>query len=245
MYLASTMPLRFVALLILYFGLGIEVYGQAVSPVHGAVLRKASSVRLAGVTVLNKRTNSTVRTNSLGLFSIMALPADTISFSVLGYLKKNIVLKDLQDQIVYLQQSSEIAEVTIRATSMKDELKEVENSFRKKGIYYKGKPPLRLLLPVGGSPLTFFHELLSKDGKRARRWSKYADQQLAFYKVASRFNDLTIKRVVPIGDDELLDFKDQFWPKPEQVSVWNDVELYAYIKESYLKFKSAKSVSVP
>jgi len=212
-------------------------YGQAGSLVQGAVFRKTTNIRLAGVSVLNKKTNNTVRTNNLGLFSIMASTGDTLIFSVLGYLKKQIVLTSLGGQIVYLQQSNELEVVSVRARTIKAELMEVEKSFRNKGIYYKGKPPLRLLSPLGGSPLTFFHELLSKDGKRARRWSRYADRELEYYTVAARFNDNTIKKVIPIPDEELPAFKEAYRPKSQDINAWSEFELYAYIKESYNKFK--------
>jgi len=212
-------------------------YSQSGSLVQGAVFRKSTNIRLAGVSVLNKKTNNTVRTNNLGLFSIMASTGDTLVFSVLGYLKKQIVLTSLEGQIVYLQQSNELEVVSVRARTIKAELMEVEESFRSKGIYYKGKPPLKLLSPLGGSPLTFFHELLSKDGKRARRWSRYADRELEYYTVAARFNDNTIKKVIPIPDEKLPAFKEAYWPKSQDINAWSDFELYAYIKESYNKFK--------
>ena len=231
-------------LLAICFILTCNCYAQSASVVQGAVFCKSTNIRLAGVSVLNKKTNNTVRTNNLGLFSIVASTGDTLVFSVLGYLKKQIVLSGLQDQIVYLQQSNELEEVSIRARTIKADLMEVEKSFRSKGIYYKGKPPLKLLSPLGGSPLTFFHELLSKDGKRARRWSRYADQQLEYYTIAARFSDNAIKKVVPILEEELPDFKEAYWPRLENINAWNDFELYAYIKESYNKFKESSERSL-
>ena len=208
---------------------------------EGAILEKGTNSRISKALVRNKRLNHQILTDNLGLFSIIASPGDTLEISHPDYIKQELVVAGSADLIIYLQVSNLLREVAIKGESARERLAEVETSFRKKGIYYKGRPPLKLLSPFGGSPLTFFYELLSKDGKRARRFGEYAQSENDYYEVASRFNDYSIKRVTAIKDDELQAFKLAFWPSVEQIRTWNDFDLLNYIKTSFSKFKSKSS----
>ena len=213
---------------------------QTSKPVIGVVFRKGTSVRVYNATVYNFKKNISVSTDHFGLFTIMASVGDTLLVEAEGYMAEKLVVRSFKDILIHLSGTTLLAEVVVKAVTPKQNLKEVEEEFRKKGIYYKGKPPLRLLLPFGGSPLTFFHELLSKDGKRARHFTKYAQQEMDYYDVASKFNDNSIKKIVPIKDDELEGFKTKYWPKADVVRSWNDFDLYNYIKKSFMEFKEGK-----
>lgn len=211
---------------------------------QGAVFQKGTSSRLAGALVRNEANRERASTDKLGVFSIRAAVGDTLTISCIGFLDQRVVVKDFQDLLIYLLKSNQLAEVNIYSKTLIQDLKEVEDQFRAKGIYYKGRPPLLLLLPFGGSPLTFFHELLSKDGKRARRFSKYADREIAFYTVASRFTEYLIKNTVPIRDEVVADFQLEYWPTVEEIKQWNDVDLISYIRRSWDDFKQKRPDAV-
>ncbi|WP_256009831.1 carboxypeptidase-like regulatory domain-containing protein [Desertivirga xinjiangensis] len=211
--------------------------------VQGVVLQRGTSTRLVGALVINLNSKDKVSSNNSGGFTIPASLGDTLEIRCIGFLSHKQVVHTYASLIVNLRQSNVLSEVVVHGNTLKKDLKEVEDQFRSKGIYYKGKPPLALLIPFGGSPLTFFHELLSKDGKRARRFHKYAERELEYYEIASRFNNGTIKRSVPIKDDELLDFKDAYMPTAEQLRSWNDFDLVNYIKRSYEEFKKTPTSS--
>lgn len=221
--------------------LGTVSKAQTLKVLQGVVFKKGTSTRIGNAAVYNATSNYTVATNTLGVFTMVASLGDTLVLSGPGYLNQEFIITSFKDVFIYLQPSNTLNEVKIQGETVKQRLAEAENSYRKKGIYYKGKPPLRLLLPFGGSPVTFFYELLSKDGRRARRFGDFAQSEADYYEVASRFNDYAIKSTVPIKDDELENFKTDFWPKAEQVKAWNDFDLYNYIKKSYQKFQLAKS----
>lgn len=208
---------------------------------QGVVFKKGTNTRVGNASIYNARANYMVSTNNLGIFTILASLGDTLVIGGPGYMDQKFAVNDFKDVLLYLQPSNTLNEVQIKSESVKQRLAEAENAYRKKGIYYKGRPPLRLLLPFGGSPVTFFYELLSKDGRRARRFGDFAQSEADYYEVASRFNDYAIKSTVPIKDEELESFKTDFWPKAEQVKTWNDFDLYSYIKRSYRQFQTAKT----
>ena len=92
-------------------------------------------------------------------------------------------------------------------------------------------------------PVTFFNEIFSKNGKRARRFNEYAERESEYYEIAARFNDRTIKSIIPaVGDDDLIVFKAAFWPTAEQMRSWNDFSLLSYIKKSYAEFLKSKNI---
>ncbi|MEJ6980286.1 hypothetical protein WG906_07485 [Pedobacter sp. P351] len=216
----------------------VSTFAQNGKTLQGVVLKKGSTVRISKANIFNKRGNYSVLTDNLGLFSILVIPGDTLEISHPEYLKQQLVVSTFSDMIIYLQIGHVLKEVIIKGESPTERLAEAEKSFKKKGIYYKGRPPLKLLSPFGGSPITFFYELFSKDGRRARRFGQFAQSETDYYEVASRFNDYNIKRVTAIRDEELPDFKVAFWPSVEQVRAWNDFDLLHYIKTSFVKFRS-------
>ncbi|WP_207534336.1 hypothetical protein [Desertivirga arenae] len=223
--------------------LSVITVAQVSKPLIGVVFRKGTSVRIYNATVYNLNKGISVSTDHFGLFTIMSSIGDTLSIEAEGYIGQKVGVRNYSDVMVYLVGTNVLAEVKVTGISPKQNLKEVEEEFRKKGIYYKGKPPLALLLPFGGSPLTFFHELLSKDGKRARRFHKYAEAELEYYEIARRFNDNTIKKTVNIKEEELEEFKKLYWPSADLVKGWNDFDLFNYIKRSYKDFTENKPKS--
>jgi hypothetical protein len=227
--------LRLLLSLLLIF-LNVSV-GRAQSLVKGTVFQAGSIIKISHVQVYNKNTRNTVYSNNLADFTIPASLGDTLEFSSEGYLKEILIVQKFKDILIQLQQISVLHEVEIKGKLRKHSMGDIADEYSKeKGIFYKGRPPLALLSPFGGSPLTFFYELFSKDAKRVRRLNKLAAKENEYEEVERRFTNKFIKDVVPIKDEELPDFKVAYWPKVEQLKTWSDYDLYNYIKKSYELF---------
>ena len=205
---------------------------------QGVVFKKGTNIRISNAEIVNRNSKARVSSNDFGIFRIVASANDTLEISGVGYLAQIFVVKDFTDIIVNLLPAAELLEVQVREKTIKQELEEARSSYRSKGVYYKGKPPLYLLI---FKPLTFINELVGKNAGQARRFNKFADRELQYYEVSSKFNDASIKRSVPIQDDELEDFKSMYWPTADQIKKWNEYDIISYIKRSYLDFKSGKS----
>jgi len=217
------------------------VRAQSQKMLNGVVFQVGTKTRVGEVAVYNKRTGFTNTTNNFGLFDILAKMGDTLEITHSGYQNKELVVSSFNDLIVYLRPTvNQLDEVKITSQSVKQGLKETEAGYRDKGIFYKGKPPLGLLSPLGGSPLTYLYERFSKDGKRARRLSELSARETAYSDVAVRFNNTVIKNIVPIKETDLEDFKTAYWPDAEQLKKWADYDLHSYIKKSFEEFKKGK-----
>jgi hypothetical protein len=213
--------------------------GSAQSIVRGTVFQAGSILKIGHVKVFNKKTMNTIYSNNLADFMIPASLGDTLVFSTDGYLSHSYIVSKLNNDIlIQLQPVNVLPEVEIKGKLRTHSMSEIANEYSKeKGIFYKGRPPLALLSPFGGSPVTFFYELFSKDAKRVRRLNKLAERERSYEIVERRFNNAFIKKAIPIKDDELEDFKLAYWPKIEQLNGWSDYDLFNYVKASYASFK--------
>lgn len=217
--------------------LAADCRGQLMKNLQGVVFETGTSATLRHARVFNKATNFTTFTDSLGRFNIAAAANDTIIISKVNYQEKAFVATRSEAIQVFLSRINELAEVTIKGQSIRAAQKDLEDAYRDKGIFFKGKPPIYLLSPFGGSPVTFFYELLSKDGKKARRLQKSARGEIEYSVVSRRFNDNIIKSVIPgISEVDLQKFKATYLPKAAQINTWSDYELFTYIKPSFEQY---------
>lgn len=217
---------------------GFSAGAQSIKAQQGAVLKRGSYLRISGASIKNIRSNFSVSTNDLGIFTILSSPGDTLEVSAMGYMTQRIGVSDFQDVIVQLQEITQLQEVVVTGKSLESELNDIRNSYRGKGSYYGGKPPL---LSYIFNPLSALGERFGKTGKRARRFNNFAAQELEYQEIVSRFNDLSIKRAVPaITQEELVDFRADYTPTVEQIRQWNEYDLVVYIRKSYKSFLANK-----
>lgn len=190
----------------------------------------------------NMTTKISTTPNHLGLFKINASIGDSIEILYKDMPKKTILVTSYENITVYLDRTILLDEVIINSSfDKKTNLKQIAAEYSKqKSIYFGGKPPIILLSPFGGSPITFFRELLGKDGKRVRRFNTYINQQLKNDAIDARFNKQVIRIVVSINDEELEAFYVIYRPDVNELKKWSDYELYDYIKKSYEDFKKRK-----
>jgi hypothetical protein len=214
--------------------------GQPVQVQKGMCYKTATSIRLGSVQILNKHTAFIAKSNIYGDFSIPAYPGDTLEISCAGYNRTTFVVTDLSDKVLFLDPVISLPEVVIKETSVQADLNSVKRGYRKKSVFYTGTPHYYYLIL---KPMTFIYENFKSEVINARKFNRYAKNEMAYYEIASRFNDISIKSSIPIKDDELEDFKAAYWPPLEQVKSWNDYDLSRYIIRSYQDFKKKKSSS--
>lgn len=213
-------------------------YPQSPQSIRGIVLNAQSGIRLGSVLVKNLRSGSLGKTNDHGEFNISVKLGDTLFLYRESYADGRIIVEDFRDKVIQLQPSNSLAEVVVKATSLHRDLQEVEDGYVSKGIFYQGKPPIALLSPFGGNPLTFFYELTSKDALQGRRFAKYSTREQEHAEISKRYNDKVIRSLVPVDEKDLSTFKESYKPTITQIREWKDVELYDYIKKSYREFMS-------
>ena len=218
-----------------------ETYAQSAKLQQGLLYKKGTNIRLGSIQVLNKRSLVKARSSVFGVFNILALCGDTLRFSGDNFQSDDFVVTDFADKIIFLEPVIQLNDVIVAEHSLKNDINEVQTGYRKKAVFYTGTPHYYYLVL---KPMTFIYENFKSEVIDARRFNRYAKRELAYYKVAERFNDTAIKKVVPIKDEELEDFELDYFPTMAQINAWNDYDLVNYIKNSYADFKKEKSNSL-
>lgn len=224
----------------------ISLRAQTEKLITGTVVlndvNRLTNADVSEVRIQNLTRHHSTNPDHLGNFKINAKIGDSLDVYRKGLPRKQIVVTTYEHVTIYLDSTILLEEVNVNAhIDRKINLKETAKEYsRQNSIYFGGKPPIALLSPFGGSPITFFRELLGKDGKRVRKFNNYVTQQLEQDELDARFNTQTIKQVIPIHDDEIEAFKTAYKPTIETLRKWSVYELYDYIKQSYRDFKTVK-----
>jgi hypothetical protein len=156
--------------------------------------------------IINKTQRTGTVSNAYGDFRITASVNDSISFSAIGYEKLTIVLTDsifIRGHIIKLKPIAyELDEVTIKP-------------------YHLNLPPISKFsipapvplpnqggvnIPTGISPVTFFYNRFSKEGKQKRYYKKLTEGTADFMLIGEKFNGELVSQITGLKDDELVKF---------------------------------------
>src|ERR1700744_2942561 len=182
-------------LFLLFLSIYGQSYGQSEKPLQGLIYKAGTSLRLGSVQILDKQSLSTAKSNIYGMFSIAASAGDTLEISCSGYNSNEFIVTDFTDRVFFLKPAIALPEVQIKETSVQADLNEVKRGYRKKSVFYTGTPHYYYLVL---KPMTFIYENFKSEVKDARKFNRYAIKELAYYEITARFNDHTIKNVIPI-----------------------------------------------
>ncbi len=220
------------------------VYGQKRNEYRGTILSADTILLLRGINLLNLNSKKHTVSDEYGNFVLDYKLGDTIEFRHDHWETKLVFGDKLTDSIFLKKRPIVLEEIVItrnRHNNEINDLKEIEKEKNKKGgIYYGGKPPIALLNPFGGKPITFFYELFSKNGKRARAMEKNIQLAIKESKIDRVFNRNAVKMSISIKDEDITPFMEEYRPTFEQVQSWNTYDLYLYIQKSYESFKAVK-----
>ncbi|QIL39130.1 carboxypeptidase-like regulatory domain-containing protein [Pedobacter sp. HDW13] len=199
----------------------------------GVVIEKGSNVRiaLAEITNLNNKIGAT--SNEIGLFEVNAKAGDTLLVKKRNLTDQMVVVKTDDDLVIYLVRGSTmLEEVTVKGQTKKQEMEDIKRDFRHNGSFYAGKPPLILLNPFGGSPLTFFYELFGKTPARARNFNRYYKKELSLIEIDKFFNKSLVISYTTLRGKELDKFLLDYYPSSSMANNWSNYDAVKYIKES-------------
>ena len=196
----------------------------------GVVFEKGTDIRIALAVVTNTRTNQGVGTNDMGFFQIAAKIGDTLLVQKRKFDNQYVVVKSEKDFIVNLIRADMILDdVTIKAENKQENLFAVKLEHRKKTYFYgKNRNPLHYIR----YPLAAIMELFSAEGKRARRFDRYYDQELKEVEIDKFFNLSLVKKNTSLTGKQLEVFMVNYRPKHKQIKKWNTYDAAGYIKKS-------------
>ncbi|MEJ2884521.1 hypothetical protein [Pedobacter sp. GR22-6] len=212
--------------------------GQSAKIIRGVIVQYGTKARIEEVTVSNQRSGQRVSSDKLGLFEIICKIGDTLMIERIGYQDLKVAIQNHADLTIPLKPSNRLKEVKISGQLASQQFRDISTAYSKeKGVFYGGKPPLKLLSPFGGSPVTFFYELFGKDARRVKRLNQLAKQAAEAEEIGKYFNDLIIRNAVPIDSNQLEPYKLMYTPKLDQLKKWSSYELANYIRSSYEEFQ--------
>ena len=201
--------------------------------VKGTIYRKISNDRLANVLITNLNTKSIALSDDHGNFTITGSFNDTLQFTTRDYTPQKQMYTGY-GMIIYLQPEIKLGEVTVKGQTKRQELNEIMQTYRSKGLYYDGKPPVTVFLPFGGSPITGLHELFSKDARNLRRFAKFQKGELEATEVDRRYNKSLVMKVTGLKDTtQALKFMDFWRPSFEDLKTWADYDLIKQIRAKF------------
>jgi hypothetical protein len=234
------MSSRLVCLFLLFMSKNILAQQEFV--LKGVLIDKGNQLRVALAEVKNKRTLLSTGTDDMGFFRIKASVGDTLLVSKRNFNDLEVVVRNSVDLVLYLHRGATLNEVVITAQSRKQALEEIRQEFRNKGSYYDGKPPLKLLIPFGGSPVQFFYELFGKTPARARRFKRMYDVEIENAEVDHFFNKSAITKQTSLTGQALEEFLISHRPDAKTVKTWTNYDALKWINESYKKYKDTATL---
>lgn len=209
---------------------------QALS-INGVIFKQDAADRISQATITDMQSQVIMMSDELGGFTIKASKGDTLIFNKNGYTPQKLAVSGPGDMAVYMQPARVLPEVAVKAESPKNELDDVKNVYRSKGLYFDGNPPWTAFLL---SPLTAFYELFGTDAKNERHFAQFSKNETEAIEVDKRYTHDLVKRVTGLPDEDVTKFMQQYRPSYEDMKAWNDYDLIAHIKKYLIYFKKHK-----
>jgi len=185
-----------------------------------------TAVAIPNCHIINKTQNRATISDDYGFFTVTANTGDSIMFSSIGYETITIAASDSMysnNRIVKLKPALYLlTELEIGLLSTYDRFKrdilsrEAQEAYRlaHDGETYSAfKSPLPnqggINIPLWGalgSPVTFFYDLLSTEGKQFRHYLSVINGTAEFIIIGEKFNGIIVKELTGFENDELIKF---------------------------------------
>lgn len=166
--------------------------------VSGQVLKQVDKTPIAGVSVFTKRSGLGASTDGEGRFKVQIASIDTLVFRALGYRQRLYVpalrsVTELRVNILLQEESVQLKEVQVGPVATPERVDRVLRNMKPRAAAPKprmnpmvpriiippkplsSEPPSPLMLL--SSPLNYFYEQFSKDGKQRRRVALLMEEQ--------------------------------------------------------------------
>lgn len=207
--------------------------------VQGIVFDKGTDQRVGKAFIKNDDTKENTFNNARGEFELGVSSGDFIITSKEGYTADTIKYTGQQVLMVYLNRTSiYIPEVNVVARRSPEEiLKQRQEDFSKA---YKLADPGSILSvgPTGaGLSIGSVFNMLSREGKNARRLTRFIQKEYEEDVIDSKFTRDLVGNITGLTGDHLSVFMRNYRPTYSFVSIASPYELTTYIRSKYEIFK--------
>jgi len=207
--------------------------------VAGLVLDKDTRQRVAKVLLVNNTSGANVFNNAKGEFHLAMKKGDVLIAKREEYKSDTLVYGGEQVVMVYLKKTSIYIEpVTVVAKKSPDQIL-AQRKIDYAKAYKLADPGDYFSVGPNGAGLSIgtIYNLLSKEGKNARKLTAYFQKEYEENMIDLKFSRMLVKNVTGL-DGELLDnFMLRYRPSYTFVQMANSYQMTGYILSKYEQFK--------
>lgn len=212
--------------------------------ITGMVTDADSRAGLPSVSIWNKRTKVGTVSNETGRFYIEAMPGDTIEFSMLSYVRQQIVASGISSvqNVALKRQIFGLQGVNVRGRIYHRDSLAVRDEY---GRYFGYKRPgaMDVLKTLPSNPITALSYLIPS---KARKRKEKFGEQLAYWEkekhIDYRYNPELVAKLTSLESPELDTFMLAYRPSYNFLLSASDYDLMLFIKQSYAKYVKLKGL---
>lgn len=209
--------------------------------VQGFVVDYDSKLRLAKVYIYNPSSDEGLYNNTKGEFLTNVKVGDTLFAALSGYAMDTVVYKGQSALVFQLKSLSiKLKEVQILGKKPTPQEQYAKNLQEYKYAIQRGstKDPFSLGPSGAGLSIDVIYNLLSRQGRNARRLQAILERDYHEAIIDHRFRADYVKAVIGVNDDtELNDFMVQYRPTYQFVLTASDYSFVQFVKNSYASYK--------
>lgn len=232
--------MRYCGLLALFLLFAIKGWAQ-VKTVPGFVVDKDSKQRLAKVFLYNPAsTDEGIFNNTKGEFYIKANVGDTIFAALGGYAPDTIIYRGQSALVLQLKSLGIMlkeVQITGKTPTPKEQYEKNLQTYKSTLAKGSSKDLLNAGMGTVGLGIDAIYNLLSKEGKAARRLQSILEKDYHEAIIDYRFRPEYVKNLLKINDAEAKDFMPQYRPTYSFVLTANEYEFVNFVKNSYASYK--------
>lgn len=205
----------------------------------GIVYDMETKRRLGEVQIRNLNTQKYIYNDARGEFNASVTPGDVLVFRKKGYLADTVTYKDQAALIVNLrEQVRAIEEVTVYGRRHPDEvLAELKEEYSKSFELASPGDMFSVGMTGAGLNINSLYNLVSKEGRNARRFTRFLEGLHRQNIVDFRFTPELVRNLIGLQGDELAAFMQLFRPSYEFVATASYYDMVEYIKSKHEVFK--------
>ncbi|MBC9933858.1 carboxypeptidase-like regulatory domain-containing protein [Chitinophaga qingshengii] len=217
------------------------VSANAQNAVQGSILSE-DSIPVAGVTVLNKRTQFATTSNEQGYYQLTARKGDTLLLKALGFVPLLYIVSKDKTTVVHQLQSQPLelkAINVIHYNYLRDSLR-LRQEFKKEFDFRRPRwnEVLVSVGPVVAVNINQLYKAVSfKKNKKKARFRKILLDKEKENLVERKFNPVLIQQLTGMEGDSLTQFMLKYQPSYDQVKDISDYDLYVYIRQQYDRYR--------
>lgn len=212
--------------------------------ITGMVTDADSRAGLPSVSIWNKRSKVGTVSNETGRYYIEAMPGDTIEFSMLSYVRHQMIASGISatQNVALKRHILGLQGVSVRGRIYQRDSAAVRDEY---GKYFNYKRPgaLDVLKTLPSNPVTALSYLIPS--KARKRKEKFGEQLQYWEKekhIDYRYNPELVAKLTNLESPELDTFMLVYRPSYNFLLSASDYDLMLFIKQSYAKYVKQKGL---